>query len=336
MRILLLGLLAGCASPVTIHDVERSFRRDVAELRPAPATSADYRPLRMEDEAPMPRTIETAERYLDRYARENLDRAFVRSLLACAYLTRGRVEDARRLTRDLPVPGGNAPAHERGAIVQARWLAGACHAMQGRLEFDAMLARGEGVVDYLESYGALVGYVLPRPHEPEYLSYLERYAVDLRTVLFAPEPRSPRQLEARTRRIVELRSRLAELVYNDAAALTAAIPRPGSPDADWTNAFFSIALSSLYVTLSYLSDDLVPRVAMDEAQKQWLREQALSSYETVRDLARHYLPEERLPALETGRVPAARTTPTECRERLYARLFVAQKEVLAWITIREG
>lgn len=334
MRLLALLLLGGCAAPVTVHDVERGFRADLAELRPAPATSKDIRPLRMENETPMRRTIDAAERYLELHSRDDLDRRFVRALLACSYLARGRFEDARDITRRLVVPGPNAPVRARATIEQVRWLAGACHAMEGRLELDRVLERGEGIVDYLEEYGALVGYTLPLPHEKDYLNYLERYTLDLRAVLFAPEPRSPRQLEARIKRIGELRRSLAELVYNDAAALKSAMPRPGSPEAGWTTEFFSLALSSLYVTLSYLSDDLVPRVRMEEAQKQWLREQALSSYEAVRDLARHYLPPERLAALETGLVPRAHTTPTECRERLYARLYVAQKEVLAWITIR--
>jgi hypothetical protein len=336
MRALLLPvLLAGCAAPVTIHDFERSFRADLAELRPAPATSADFRPLRMENAAPMQRTIETGERYLDYYSKVNLDRDYVRAMLACSYLTRGRVADARRLVRHLAVPGPNAPDRERGAIERTRWLTGACHALEGRLELDAMLERGEGVVEFIESYGTMVGYAMPRPHEKDYLSHLERYTLDMQSVLFAPEPRSPRQLDARTQRIIELRRILAEFAYNDSAALKSAIPRPESAAADdWTNEFFSIALSSLYVTLSYLSDDLVPRVRMEEAQKQWLREQALSTYEAARELARYYLPDDRLRALETGLVPKARATPAECRERLYARLYVAQKEVLAWITIR--
>jgi hypothetical protein len=38
--------------------------------------------------------------------------------------------------------------------------------------------------------------------------------------------------------------------------------------------------------------------------------------------------------LENGQVPDAKTTPADCRERLYARLFIAQKEVLYWITIQ--
>jgi hypothetical protein len=197
-----------------------------------------------------------------------------------------------------------------------------------------MIRSGEGVVEFLELYGVMVGYSMPRKYERDYLTHLERYTLDLNSVLFAPEPRSPRQLDARTRRILELRRILSELVYNDAAAFKESLRDPMEPSPDTTDAFFSMALSSLYVTLSYLSDDLVPRVRMEGAQKQWLREQALSTYEAVRDLARHYLQEDRMKALETGLLPANRATPQQCRERLYARLFIAQKEVLAWITIR--
>jgi hypothetical protein len=131
-----------------------------------------------------------------------------------------------------------------------------------------------------------------------------------------------------------MRRMLAELLYNDAAALKEALALPGSEGVDATDEFFSITLSSLFVTIAYLSEDLVPRVRMEPAQKQWLREQALTTYEAVRHLARHYLPSARMAELETGNVPKARATPLECRERLYARLYVAQKEVLAWITIR--
>ena len=334
MRTLLLLALAGCAGRVTVHDVQRGFDADVRALRPALATSGDFRPLRALDEAPMARTIEAGERYLEERPREGIDRDYVSALLACAYLPNGRVEEARALTRRLVVPGPNAPERERGFIQRTRWLVGACRAMEGRIAVDALAARELDVVEFLEAYGDMAGYKLPRPHTKEYLAVLERYATDLHAVLFAKEPLSPRQLEARTRRLRELRRILAELVANDAAALMQHLRPAGVRDPDTGDVWFSMALSSLYVTLAFLSDDLVPRVAMEEAQKQWLREQALSTYENVRALARHYLPDGRLAALETGLVPEAAATPGQCRERLYAALYVAQKEVLAWITIR--
>jgi hypothetical protein len=334
MRPLLLLLLASCAGRVTVRDVALGFHHDVAALRPAPATSRDMRPLRMEDAEPMSRTIALGEKYLEQREKDDLDRDYVCALLASAYLTQGRTADARKLTLRLVVPPGNAPERERATIRQVKWLASACHAMHGRLEVDAMLEDENRIVDFLEQYGVMAGFELPRKHDRDYLNYLERQTFDLQAVLFAPEPRSPVQLEARTRRIQELRRILAELVYNDAAALKENLRDPDAKDLDATDVYFSMALSSLYVTLSYLSDDLIPRVRMIGAQKQWLWEQAQSSYEAVRGLARHYLAEERMKALETGRMPPARDTPEQCRERLYARLYIAQKEVQGWITIR--
>jgi hypothetical protein len=41
-----------------------------------------------------------------------------------------------------------------------------------------------------------------------------------------------------------------------------------------------------------------------------------------------------MPALEDGYVPEAHGTREECLRRLYAQLYFAQQEVLAWITIR--
>jgi len=334
MKLILLVLLAGCTTRVTVREVHLSFRADEQALRPALATSQDFRPLVMDNEQPMRRTIELGERYLAQRERDDLNRDYVAAMLACSYLAQGRTADARKLTLRLVVPPTNAPELERGVIERTKWLAGACHAMQGRLDLDEMIRTGEGVVEFLEAYGVMVGYQMPRNYERDYLSHLERFTLDLNAVLFAPEPRSPRQLDARTRRILELRRNLSELVYNDAAAFKESLRGPKETDLDATDAFFSMALSSLYVTLSYLSDDLVPRVRMEGAQKQWLREQALSTYEAVRELARHYLREDRMKALETGLLPAKRATPLQCRERLYARLYIAQKEVLAWITIR--
>ncbi|MHC4847084.1 MAG: hypothetical protein ACYTEG_01365 [Planctomycetota bacterium] len=349
MKLILLVLLAGCTTRVTVREVHLSFRADERALRPAIATSQDFRPLVMDNERPMGRTIELSERYLAQRERDDLNRDYVAAMLACSYLAQGRTADARKLTLRLVVPPTNAPELERGVIERTKWLAGACHAMQGRLDLEEMIRSGEGVVEFLELYGVMVGYSMPRKYERDYLTHLERYTLDLNSVLFAPEPRSPRQLDARTRRILERSPRqldartrrilerrriLSELVYNDAAAFKESLRDPMEPSLDTTDAFFSMALSSLYVTLSYLSDDLVPRVRMEGAQKQWLREQALSTYEAVRELACHYLQEDRMKALETGLLPAKRATPLECRERLYARLFIAQKEVLAWITIR--
>ena len=334
MKLILLVLLAGCTTRVTVREVHLSFRADEQALRPVIATSQDFRPLVMDNEQPMRRTIELCERYLAQRERDDLNRDYVAAMLACSYLAQGRTADARKLTLRLVVPPTNAPELERGVIERTKWLAGACHAMAGRLDLDAMIRSGEGVVEFLELYGVMVGYPMPRKYERDYLTHLERYTLDLNSVLFAPEPRSPRQLDARTRRILELRRNLSELVYNDAAAFKESLRGPKEPSLDTSDAFFSMALSSLYVTLSYLSDDLVPRVRMEGAQKQWLREQALSTYEAVRELARHYLQEDRMKTLETGLLPAKRATPLQCRERLYARLYIAQKEVLAWITIR--
>ena len=334
MRLLLLFLVAGCTTQVTVRDVHLAFRDDQAALRPALATSRNFAPLRMEGAEPMARTIRLGEKYMAQRDRDDLNRDYVSALLACAYLTRGRTDDARKLALRLVVPPQNAPALERGVIERTKWLSGACHAMSGRLAVDAMVESESGVVEFLERFGSMAGYAMPRKHARDYLAQLERFTLDLQAVLFAPEPLSPRQLDARTRRIRELRRNLSEQVYNDAAALKQTLRSPDADELDASDEFFSIALSSLYVTISYLSDDLVPRVEMEPDQKQWLREQALSSYEAVRALARHYVPERRMKELETGLLPPARDTPEQCRERLYARLFIAQKEVLAWITIR--
>ena len=332
----LILLAAGCMGRVTVREMHRTFAAEEATLRPALATSSDFRPLRMEDALPMRRTILLGELYLEQRPRDNLNRDFVSALLANAYLTHGRVAEAQKLARRLVVPGPNSPELERGVIERTKWLVGACRAMQGRLDIDELALREDGVVEFLELYGPLVGYNLPRPQQRDYLKFLERYTLDLQRTLFAPEPRSPRQLEARTRRLQEMRRLLAEQVYNDSAALKQTLAPANERRLDATDRFFSMALSSLYVTISYLSDDLVPRVHMEESQKQWIREQALSTYEAVRALARHYVPESRMKELETGLVPGTRATPKDCRERLYARLYVAEKEVLAWITIREG
>jgi len=334
MRLLAFLALTGCAARVTVHHVQRGFDADVRALRPVLPDSSDFRPLRAHGEAPMARTIELGERFLEERERGGIDRDYVAAMLACAYLPRGRVAEARALARKLVVPGPNAPERERGFIERTRWLASACHALEGRLAVDAMAARGSGLVEFLETYGDMAGYKLPRPEAKDYLAVLERYATDLHAVLFAPEPLSPLQLEARTRRLREIRRILAELVANDAAALMQAMRPADVRDATTGDMWFSMSLSSLYVSLSYLSDDLVPRVPMIEAQKQWLREQALSTYEAARALARHYLDEKRMAELETGLLPRGTATPRACRERLYARLFIAQKEVLAWITIR--
>jgi len=334
VRALLPLLLVGCASGPTIHEVHEGFARDVRELRPALPTSGDIRPLRAADDEPMARTVDLCERFLAARGGRSIDRDHCAALLACAYVTRGRVTEARAITRRLVVPGVSAPERERATIERARWLTAAARLAQARSALDRMIETEEGEVAFVEEFGPLAGYPLPRTTDGDYLRVLEKHTLELRAVLFPPEPRSPRDLDARLLRIRELRRTLAELFYDDAAALKSALERAPPQPADASDEFFSMALSSLFVTVAYLTDDLVPRVPMVEAQKQWMREQSLTTYEAVRALARLYVPERRMRDLETGLLPKPAATPTECRERLYARLFIAQQEALAWITLR--
>ena len=75
-------------------------------------------------------------------------------------------------------------------------------------------------------FGHEYGYALPRALERDYLEWLERYTRDLQRILFPPEPRSPRLLDARSKRLQEMRRLLAEQVYNDAAALKQTLAPP--------------------------------------------------------------------------------------------------------------
>ncbi|MEM8885332.1 MAG: hypothetical protein AAGD14_14785 [Planctomycetota bacterium] len=332
LALLLLG--GGCAQTVTVDDVQRSFQAEEPTLHPELPRAEDFRALRFRGEAPMARTIELAEQFLAADRGAAIDRSHVRALLCCGYLLQQRVDEARPLARELVEPGPNAPKLQRAVIAQAKLLYGAMRALEALRAVDALVAANDGAVDFVEEYGPLVGYPLPRKHQRDYLVFLERYVLDLQRTIFPPEPRSPTQLEARTRRIREMKRSAAELVYNDAAALLQNARRLPRAELDASDRFFATAIASLYVTLSYLSDDLVPRVRMEPAQKQWLREQALSTYDTALEVGRRLVEPGAAEALRTGLLPEPDATPADGRARLYARLDIAQKEVLAWITIR--
>lgn len=336
--VLLLALLlalgcTACAGRINMRDVRRSFVRDEAALRPALPTSRNIRALRMEDESAMAPTLALAEAYHEPGRDITLNGDVVSALLCCSYLCQGRFTDAYDLAQTLTVRGSNVPPEDRLLVKRVKWLASACHALAGHQAVVRMEAEETGEVEFLERWGSFAGFALPRRTARDYLRYLGEHATDIRRVCFPPEPRSPVQLDARSQRFWELRRTLAEQVYNDSASLLESL----RPIRDGTNAedrFFAIAASSLYITLSYLSEDLIPHVKIAPAQKQWMREQSLSTFDRARSIARHYITDARAAALENGLVPKSNSTPLECRDRLYARLFVAQKEVLYWITIQ--
>jgi len=339
LRSALLAALAlgcgACASGVTVHDVRNSFVREEATMRPTLPEMTNIVAMRTEDEDPMAHTIALAEQYNIETRGHSLNNSLVSALLCCGYLAHGRVAEAHDIAKMLSVPGSNTPEEDRRLIRRVKWLAGACHALAGHQAVNQLEATEKGEVDFLETWGSLAGFPLPRRTARDYLRYLEQHALDLRRVCFPPEPRSPVQLDARTQRFWEMRRTLAEQVYNDTAALLETL----HPVKEGTNAedrFFAMAVSSLYITISYLSEDLIPHVEIAPAQKQWMREQSLSTYDIAREIARHYVSDLRVPALEKGSVPEASSTPAECRDRLYARLFIAQKEVLFWITIQDA
>ncbi|MHC4956634.1 MAG: hypothetical protein ACYTGZ_22575, partial [Planctomycetota bacterium] len=275
-----------------------------------------------------------AQRYLEQHPRRDLDNAYVRTLLACACLAVGRVDDAAEYVRWLEVPPVGSPEHTRRAIASIQWLVPACRAIVGRLALDDVIRAEDGVVEFVETYGNYVGYILPRKHSRDYLVVLERHVLDFQGTVFPRRPWGPRKLERRARKIAAMRSRLSEQAYNDAASLLTTLSALEKEKPNRADAFFAAASSSLYITLALLSEDLLPRVKMEPSQKQWVREQALSTYERARGVARNYIGARELPALEDGLLPPAHGTPEECYRRLYARLFIAQKEVLAWITIQ--
>ena len=335
-RAVFLLLLTGCAGRVYVQDVARGFRIDESELRHAVPSFDDIRALQYHAPTfPMARTARLAELFLEQNKSENVDRTYVEAMLACAYCAQNRPEEAYRLARYLSVPPLGAPEDHRTMIQRAIWIAPACRALAGRIALEEMIKTEQGQVEFVETYGDFVDYVLPRKHSRDYLLILERHVTDLLQVCFPPAPRAPRELERRMLRLNDMRRRLAEQTYNDSASLLQAqgIPeKDATPDA--ADRFFATATSALYISLAFMSDDLVPRQKMEPAQKQWLREQSLSTYETARAAAAAYIDRKEMPALEDGYVPEAHATREECLRRLYAQLYFAQQEVLAWITIR--
>jgi len=329
-------LLAGCAGRVHVSDVERGFADDESKLFFATPTHDDVRALRFHAPShPMARTATLAERFLDQHKRDNLDRTYVTAMLATAYIAQDRAEEAYRLVTHMSVPPLGSPEERRRIIARIIWAAPACRALAGRIALEEMIRTETGQVEFVEEYGDFVDYVLPRKHSRDYLLWLERHVTDLQQVCFPPQPRGPRELERRLVRLNDMRRRLAEQAYNDSASL---LQVQGVPDEeahpDAIDRFFGATTSALYISLAFLSDDLVPRTKMTPAQKQWLREQALSTYETARAAAAAYISRKAMPDLEDGYVPKPHGTREECLRRLYARLYVAQKEVLGWITIR--
>jgi len=332
----LCALPVGCAGQVYLHDVRESFRREQSALLFDIPTQEDPRPLRFFGQhPPMAGTIELAERFLEGERLGTLDAGYARCLLICAYLTQWRTEDAHDVANNLMHAPVSAPELERSVIDQVPWLVSACRAIQGRMAVDEMLRTESGIVEFVETYGDYVGYILPRnKHARDYVSTLEQHVLDLQGTCFPARPWGPRKLERRNRKIVDMRRLLAEQAYNDSATLLKRLRQRTRDKPHETDAFLAASLSGLYITLALLSDDLVPKVKLVPAQKQWLREQALSTYEAARATADAYLDRRTMPTLENGLLPKQHATPEECYRRLYARLFIAQKEVQGWITIR--
>jgi len=334
--VLFVALLVGCATQVTIHDVTDSFRRDQAALCFDLPDMKDLRPLRFHEPAqPMAETIDLAQQFLARERMNMMNVNYARALLACSLLAQWRTEEAQAQVDRLGEPPVGAPELQRAVMEQARWAASACRAMEGRIAVDEMVRTEDGLVEFVETYGNYVGYVLPHnKHSRDYVSTLEMHVLDLQKSCFPPRPWGPRKLERRARKIREMRRMLAEQMYNDSATLLKRLRERTREKPHETDAYFAATLSGLYITLSLLSDDLVPRVTMVPAQKQWIREQALSTYEAARKTADAYISRRAMPELETGLLPKTHGTPEECYRRLYARLYIAQIEVLGWITIR--
>jgi len=335
-HVLLFLLLASCADTVYLRDVQDSFRTEHAALRFDLPTQEDVRPLQFHPpHPPMNGTVQLAERFLDQGGQGTLNTDYVSALLACCYLAQWRIDDAYEVGHDLLEPPVSAPELERAVIDQIGWAISACRALQGRLAIEEMLRTEAGLVDFIEVYGDFVGYILPRnKHARDYGGVLEGYVLQLQRDLFPARPWGPRKLERRKRKITDMRRLLSEQVYNDAATLLKRLRARTREHPHETDAFFAATLSGLYITLALLSEDLVPRMKMEPAQKQWLREQALSTYEAARATADAYLDRRAMPELETGELPKPYATPEECYRRLYARLFVAEREVQGWITIR--
>jgi len=334
--VLSIALLAGCATQVSLHDVTDAFRRDHEALCFDVPTEEDPRPLQFLAPAPpMAHATATAEKFLEQRNQGVLNANYARALLACSYVAQWKVDEAYALLPQMVEPPGSAPELERAVIDQVPWLVSACRAMQGRLALEDLVRTEEGLVEFVETFGNYVGYILPRnKHARNYVSALERHVLDLQGQCFPDRPWGPRKLERRTRKLADMRRLLTEQIYNDSATLLKRLRGRTREQPHETDAFFAASLSGLYITLALLSEDLVPRMKMVPAQKQWLREQALSTYEAARQTADAYVDRRAMPELEDGYLPKAHGTPEECYRRLYARLYIAQKEVQGWITIR--
>jgi len=333
--ILALLLSAGCLGMPHPQDVERAWRREYRTLRlrvPTPedpeAGAAAGAPQVMQA------TVAIAENYLRAWQSESTARRYVRSLLAQALLLQGESERAHHAIADIPHDQAELLSRQSSVVQATRHAASAFLALRARLRFEDFLAGRIDGQEFLANYAGLIAIDLPERASPLYDPELHDHAIALEHSCRMRVEGDPRELERVSGHRKRLRQMLTEQIYNDAAALLVALP-PLEGEQWEIDEWLGISVVNLYCVCSIFVDDLLP-LALNEEQKQWQREHALSTFQRVQAATIRFLPEDQRRILEEERpvTPIPVRSRADYFRRIYQRLLYAENDVLDHITYR--
>jgi len=331
-----LAVAGGCRSAPHVTDVAGAFAQEWPDVVVRVPTGEALEPWPVV--APpraMERTVALGRAYLARWPATGRSGRAVRAMLATALLLRGEIDAAVEALEPVHVGVEEVEIPRNEMVRAAVHAVGTCRALQGRLAVDDLLAGRYEPELFVERWGARVGIRLPPEGNPSRDEEILREADQLRRWALrggdAPTGEQPSVERARQ----ELRRLATENLYDEAAALMAALPAEGRGYDAEGDAQAALACA-MFVALGYLSDDLFPERLMAE-QKQWQREQVISAYEAARETAARFLTPEQRQAVDDAVNPwlaAAPASRTPAFQVLYARLYDAQLRTIAAIEVR--
>ena len=327
-RLALLALACGACAGIYVKDVEREFARDEARLVARAPTPGDPSPARAaEPETPFAETERVARAYLaERPGADDDNSRYVRSLLACALLARGRTAEARDAI------AGIAARHEgeltpRNAVVLAvSHAVGACRAVDARVALLASFEDPSRVRAFIEEYGSFVrlGSSARNPH---YEAEVERAVATVRQVCFSESE------EQRAYHRGEMRRLIGEQLSDEAAALLTLLPEPGETAIGAPERWLATVAVGCLVLQGWLMEDMLPFDLSDE-EKIRRREETGSLFLHGRRVAGHFLDEAARAAIEGEGGPGAGSGREHAFRDLYDRLLKAAVQVEGWIETR--
>lgn len=328
-------LVAACAGgrPYS-RDVARAFADDLATVRMRSPAQGNLSVGCVEPaEDAMSGTLRTGRAFLERHSPDSTSGRYVRALLACAHLARGEVEQAQVIVQGIPHPMQHRLSYPNAFVQAALHAVSACRSIEGRMALEEFFEGRLSARRFLEQYDTRVGIDLPPMSAEDHERELQTNARDLERRCIPRLAGDPRALERVDASRVLLRQKLAEQIYNDAAALLGSIPQSESRFVPAEVAWLIALTASVFVVEGLNHGDVLP-APLDPQQKQWQLEQISSAFAHVKLEMGRLLDEETRKEIEASGAPADVEDLQASYRMLYARLLQMEQQVVGWIATR--